>query len=289
MGSNIAARRAAKAQRRKAVVAEKRKTDLLTNSLAGQVRLAAQLPIQHCLLGDTLFTRGMGTLILARGASPYRVWTGSFLLDAYCLGVKDVFLRELDRDTFDGMLQRLHSTNDMVPVEPSYARKLLRDLVRWSASIGYGPHEDFSTLERIFGTVRAEDCTEEFTFGYQGKPLLIPGPTDFDRHPAATADPATGRRGSGRTLRCRRTESNGGLVPPIRNCRSEWCGRSSEGVATSSWRAQGPPPMTCWRRFVLCNFGSPTASHASHRWRAFGGAVQFGFTARMGLTRPSAP
>lgn len=69
MAINIGARRAAKAQRRKAVVAEKRKAETQAGSLAGQVRLTLANPIQHCLLSDSLFESGMGMLVVARGAT----------------------------------------------------------------------------------------------------------------------------------------------------------------------------------------------------------------------------
>src|SRR6202030_3009628 len=52
MATNIAARRAAKASRRKAVVAEKRRAEALETTLPARVRRAADLPIQHCLLSN---------------------------------------------------------------------------------------------------------------------------------------------------------------------------------------------------------------------------------------------
>ena len=178
MGTNIAARRAAKAQRRKAIVAGKRKADLLAGSLTVQVGRAAGLPIQHCLLSDGLFNCGMGTLHVARGAGRGRFLVASFLLDGFCLGVKDAFCREYDGDQFAAYLQATNAVDPVHPVEPSYARKLLRELVAWSASQGYKPHDDFAALEGIFGTVQADDSDAAFDFGMQGRPVLIPGPND---------------------------------------------------------------------------------------------------------------
>src|SRR5436309_16052491 len=93
MATNMAQKRAKKAQRRKQVVAEKRAADAIDAGLAGQVRRAAGAPSQHCLLSKALFDDGMGTLLLARGLTPYDVALGTFLLDLYCLGVKDVMFR----------------------------------------------------------------------------------------------------------------------------------------------------------------------------------------------------
>jgi hypothetical protein len=76
----MALKRAAKANRRKAVVAEKRKTELVNGSLAAQVMRAAEMPIQQCLLTGRLFDAGIGTLMLARGATPYNLAVGVFLI-----------------------------------------------------------------------------------------------------------------------------------------------------------------------------------------------------------------
>jgi len=64
--SNLAVRRAAKANRRKAIVAQKRKAEAVGGTLAGQVARVTALPIRHCLCTENLFGIGMGTVVLAR-------------------------------------------------------------------------------------------------------------------------------------------------------------------------------------------------------------------------------
>jgi hypothetical protein len=174
MAKNIAARRAAKAQRRKAVVAQKRRMEMETNSTAGQVRVASAVPIQHCLVSEGLFGTGvgMGMLVLARGATPYNVTMATFLLDTFALGVKDVFLRSLDSRDFDAHMDRMSRVTPMVPADPSYARKLLHDLVAWSRALGFSPHPDYAKVEPLFGTTDAGTCGAVFEFGKNGKPLL---------------------------------------------------------------------------------------------------------------------
>src|SRR5205823_3911949 len=54
MAKNMAPKRAAKANRRKAVLAQRRKAELLTTPLIEKVRRAAQAPIQYCLLSEGL-------------------------------------------------------------------------------------------------------------------------------------------------------------------------------------------------------------------------------------------
>jgi hypothetical protein len=173
MAQNIAARRAAKAQRRKAIVAEKRKVETEANSTAGQARLASTAPFQHCLLSEGLFGTGMGILVLTRGATPYDVTMATFLLDTFALGVKDVYLRPLGGRELSEYIDQISFTTPMAPVEPAYARKLLHDLTAWAQSHGFSPHRDYAKVERIFGATDTTTCDAEFEFGQDGKPLLM--------------------------------------------------------------------------------------------------------------------
>jgi hypothetical protein len=146
MAKNMAQKRAAKANRRKAVLAEKRKADLAGGSLAGQVARAAQLPIQHCLLFGNLRDAGMATLILARGASPNHLTVGIFLIDAWGLGVKDTVFQTVGREGFEDLIDKLDGTGADEDLDPAYARKLLRDVTAWTAAMGIVPHRDFAVL-----------------------------------------------------------------------------------------------------------------------------------------------
>jgi hypothetical protein len=175
MAKNVAARRAAKAQRRKVVVAQKRQVESQAKSLSGQARAAAAEAIQHCLVSEGLFKTGMGMLVLARGPSPSGVTAGVFLLDTFAMGAKNVFLRSFGGFEFDNFMEQISATTPMVPVEPSHARKLLRDLVAWSRDAGFNPHPDYAKIEAIFGSVDPAACDTAFEFGHKGKPLLISG------------------------------------------------------------------------------------------------------------------
>lgn len=178
MAINIAQKRARKAQRRKQVVAQKRRAEELEASLPVRVQRAADLPIQACFLTEALFDGGMGTLVLARGVTPDRVALSSYLLDTFCLGIKDVTFEMVGAEYFQFYMDVTDRMSPLVEVDPAYARKLLRDLAAWSRSLGFAPHRDFATVERIFGDVNADASDAVFQFGRDGKPLYIPGPDD---------------------------------------------------------------------------------------------------------------
>jgi hypothetical protein len=176
ISANLALKRAKKAQRRKMQVSEKRKAAALEASLAVRVIRASRAPIQHCLVTESLFDNGMGTVVLARGATLNDVTFGSFLVDVFCLGIKNVMFASLDGEVFGRLIDAIDASSPMIPVEPSYARKLLRDLAAWSQSIGFAPHQEFVAVEALFGDVCADASEAVFRFGRDGKPFYIPGP-----------------------------------------------------------------------------------------------------------------
>jgi hypothetical protein len=202
MAPNMAQKRAAKANRRKAMLAERRKAEIVESSLPGRVKRAAAGPIRHCLLQqEALSHNGMGMLIVARQMAPGQLAMAAFLLDTFSLGIKDAFIRPVGEQEFAAYVERLAMSSPFTEVEPVYGRKLLRELATWSRSLGFAPHRDFAAIERVFGDISAEASDAVFRFGQDGKPFYIQGPFDtpaqvegiaarLERHGDAEALPA---------------------------------------------------------------------------------------------------
>ena len=172
----------AKALRRKKKLAERRKSDnaVAPRGRAAEARRYATLPFYACYVQAGLFTTGTGMVILARGAG-HSLVMASFLIDAFCLGVKDAMLRPIDKAELETLIAFFGETAALEPAEPAYARKLVRDAAAYARSIGIEPHADFAAAELLFGDISADDSTAEFTFGVDGKPVYIPGPDDTPR------------------------------------------------------------------------------------------------------------
>lgn len=180
MSKRHAQNRAAKAARRKKLLAERRKAATAGGqaSLATRMRRMAGEPIHSCLISEELFEIGQGYVILTRKAADGRMAAVVFLLDTYCVGVKDVILHMGEASKIEHFLEAVGDVQPMAAIEPPRARKLLRDLVAWSRSIGLDPHPDYAAAEPLFGDVPADASDESFSFGEDGRPVLIPSPTD---------------------------------------------------------------------------------------------------------------
>jgi hypothetical protein len=180
VSSRNAQRRHAKATQRKKILAQRRRLEPsgTGGELAREVRRAAAAPLHACLVQDSVFQSGVGMVFLSRKTGARDVALGGFLVDAYCLGVKDAMYRELDEGEMEELLDEVATTAPFTPVDPPYARKLLREAATYAQSLGLPPHADYVMVEPLFGDVAADACDVEFQFGHEGRPLYVPGPTE---------------------------------------------------------------------------------------------------------------
>jgi hypothetical protein len=175
-----AQRKHAKATKRKKILEQRHRLEAKDagGGLARKVRRAAAAPLHACLVQHSVFQSGVGMVFLSRKIGARDVALGGFLVDAYCLGVKDAMFCELDEGEMKQLLDEAGATAPLTPVDPSYARKLLRDAAAYAQSLGLPPHPDHATVELLFGDVVADACDVEFQFGHEGRPLYVPGPTE---------------------------------------------------------------------------------------------------------------
>jgi hypothetical protein len=172
----------AKALRRKKKLAERRKvgSSVAPRGRSAEARRYATLPVHACYVQAGLFQSGTGMVILVRGTG-HSLMLASFLIDAFCLGVKDAMLRPIDKAELESLVEIFGAEAALEPADPAYARKLVRDAVAYARSIGLEPHADFAAAELLFGDISADDSAAEFEFGVDGKPVYIPGPGDTPR------------------------------------------------------------------------------------------------------------
>jgi hypothetical protein len=178
MSLNRQKRAHAKALRRKSLLAERGKRAGASGDgrWAAVVRRAVAAPIHSCVVQAALFERGNGVVALTRRTSGHRMAMAWFLVDVFCLGVKDVMFEEAHEDDVEVILSTVAMTDPLEAVDPAYARKLLHEAVAYARSLGLEPPADFAKAERLFGDVAAEACDVQFEFGHAGRPCYIPGP-----------------------------------------------------------------------------------------------------------------
>ena len=98
-----------------------------------------------------------------------------FLIDMYCLGVKDArFIKDFDLEAF----RDNHIDRDGDKVAPAVALKRIEEAIAYARSIGFEPHSQTEICKHIFGNLDISECTDKFEFGKNGRPLYTSGPRD---------------------------------------------------------------------------------------------------------------
>jgi hypothetical protein len=145
--------------------------------LPGQLSAASRYPILHCRIMES---EGMASVTLSRQLPNGQVAAASFLVDRYCLGVKDTWAEVLHRTDYERkyLRERGPDTPPARDLGPAAARKLIEQAVEYARDLGLPPHSDYPKAMLLFGDVNAADSAAEFTFGKDGKPLFIGGPRD---------------------------------------------------------------------------------------------------------------
>ncbi|MBE2213794.1 MAG: UPF0149 family protein [Opitutaceae bacterium] len=129
-------------------------------------------------IGRDLDEHGMAWAILVRERTGGWCELGAFLVDAWCLGVKDAYYDELPADEVQAFLDDQLPADMREEVEPACVRALVEGAVAYAQSLGFLPHRDYRKARKVFGPLKATDCTRVFTFGRGGRPCFMAGPDD---------------------------------------------------------------------------------------------------------------
>ena len=166
-------------------------------SMASQIALAANAPIHECLVPANLFERGIGNLVFSRSLPEGRMALAMFLLDVFCLGVKDTFFAVVGRDEYDRRLRSWRESESLQRIDPACLRKLVEGGVVYARELGFNPHADYVVVHKIFGDVEAAACPSHFQYGHAGKPFYISGPHETPTQVRTIVDQLQRRLGSG--------------------------------------------------------------------------------------------
>lgn len=165
-------RRASQRKEKKHVIAREQSA-----GLAKRLTEAVKYPILHSQATEGLWSEGIGQVMLSRLLPNGTVAVAAFLVDRYCLGVKDAFAFILGRSSYDEKFVRQTRSRFAVrDLSPPAARKIVEQAIAYARGLGIAPHPDYQTAMVLFGDIDASECQEEFEFGKDGKPFFVPGP-----------------------------------------------------------------------------------------------------------------
>jgi hypothetical protein len=138
---------------------------------------------------------GLVTVVAARERGGSKVSACSYLVDVYCLGVKNAIgPRVLDRrklPEFRFQVFRAYADPPLAaPLE--LAQQVVFGAIEYARGLGFEPHPDFGACAGHRGEWQGPSL---IGFGYQGKPLFIAGPQDDAARIMKTLSRKVGRDG----------------------------------------------------------------------------------------------
>jgi hypothetical protein len=148
-----------------------------SGGLPAQLSQAAKYPILHCWMTNSNFDSGMGMVVISRQMPDGTVGFANFLVDPWCLGVKDVHVGLMHRTEYDEKIdRRMRADHPGRDVPPEDACKYVTGAVAYARELGFSPHPDYAKGMILFTGVDPAASKATFEYGYEGKPHYVSGP-----------------------------------------------------------------------------------------------------------------
>ena len=146
---------------------------------------AREYPILGSWVMEGWQESGITPVVIARQQSPDRVIFATYLVDFYCLGVKDALCNaDFSLKRFNSNLPELCSGKPEA-CDIGLAHELVYGAIDFARRYGFEPHPDFSLASNILDPPGTHPASHQLEFGKDGKPFFIAGPYD-DAHAIVT-------------------------------------------------------------------------------------------------------
>jgi len=180
MAKNHGPRQQKRVAKQKAKRSAKRFILLRNSSNDPTIRLqrAERWPVVQVLVGAKLWDDGIGYLTIARQESEGRLIFAVFLVDVYCLGVKNAFWRAGTHQDLKDLIRQMEEGQKMRAITPACLAKIVKGAVEYAQSFGFPPHPDYRHASILLDGIDPSTCPNQFTFGRDGRPFYIQGPNE---------------------------------------------------------------------------------------------------------------
>lgn len=123
---------------------------------------------------------GLVEILLVRQQPNGDVCYGMFLIDKFCLGLKNTFARaNCSRTRYEDEFQtRLFQHVTPTPCAPELAHQMIYASIEYAAQFGFTPEKDFTLTQYLLAPRGELEEPYHLTFGKDGKPFFVAGPYD---------------------------------------------------------------------------------------------------------------
>lgn len=123
-------------------------------------------------------SNGLASVLVARTTGYNRFVICTYLVDYWCLGVKDsIPPRQMNSSQYQDFIEHLYSCfpEGYQEISLEQAQSFVLGAVDYAANLGLSPHPDFEKSKAHLGE---NDRRIQIEFGRDGKPFFVSGPYD---------------------------------------------------------------------------------------------------------------
>lgn len=137
---------------------------------------ARNLPVYECLVNNDWQEMGIANIIVARRHTTGNVTFGIYLVDLYCLGLKDTFYQfNVDEREYEELP---HRHGKWEKCEYSLAHNIIYGAIAFAEDYGFEPAKEFKVSQYILEEDNENVELIELEFGKDGIPFYMHGPND---------------------------------------------------------------------------------------------------------------
>jgi hypothetical protein len=134
-------------------------------------------PIVECWINDKWRLMGEASIAIVRKMGGDKFAIGMYLLDLYCLGLKDGFYKIEPEYEKEELIKQISNDMKMIPCDATLAQNIIYGAIEYAEDLGFKPNKEFAVLQYLLDDLEELEYIE-VEFGYKGKPMYIPSPHD---------------------------------------------------------------------------------------------------------------
>jgi hypothetical protein len=141
---------------------------------------AREYPLYGCWIMSGWQESGITPVVVAREQEPGRIMFGVYMMDLYCMGIKDVYTKtDYSLSRFERDLPEFCArAPEACSVE--LAHEVIYGGLEYAEKLGFQPHPDFTKqmADLMLDPPDAHPRVDQVVFGKDGQPFYITGPYD---------------------------------------------------------------------------------------------------------------
>ena len=143
------------------------------------IKNAKDYPLFECLINTDWQDKGMAHIFLSRKQPNNKLILGVYLVDIFCLGLKNTFCNaNLSMEEYQKLKLSLLEETAISSYSPGKACRVINGAIEYAKRIGFKPQKDFDLSKYVLEGLQNNDYDLTLEFGKDGKPLYIAGPDD---------------------------------------------------------------------------------------------------------------